>query len=284
MAEGLVPAFIGRGDPLNRRRFLATTLAASALSTADLVSSQSAAPTSTHSGTRQYYELRTYSLRSGRQSQITGQYVSAVLIPALNRLGIAPVGAFNLTIGPDTPTLYLLLPCDRLENVVNAGLRLRRDQQFLAAADAFWNAPEDSPAFERVESTLLIAFEGWPHLVLPPPTSQHGKRIFQLRTYESASDRDHLRKVQMFHQGEFEIFERSGFWRVFFGDALIGPRLPRLTYMLSFTELKQLDDLWAAFRNDPQWKKLTASKEFNFEPIVSDVTNLILSPTDYSQI
>lgn len=163
-------------------------------------------------------------------------------------------------------------------------MRLRLDQEFLAAADAFWNAPEDSPAFERVESTLLIAFEGWPQLVLPPPTAQRGKRIFQLRTYESASDRDHVRKVRMFHQGEFDIFEQGGFWRVFFGDALIGPRLPHLTYMLSFSDLKELNDLWAAFQSNPQWKKLTASKEFSFEPIVSNVTNLILSPTDFSQI
>ncbi|HEV2132692.1 MAG TPA: NIPSNAP family protein [Terracidiphilus sp.] len=274
----------GKGDSLDRRRFLATTLATSAFSTVELARPQTATPGSSNGKPRQYYELRTYSLRSGRQSQITGQYVSSALIPALNRLGITPVGAFNLTIGPDTPTLYLLLPCDHLDVLANAELRLRQDQQFLAAADAFWNAPEESPAFERVESTLLIAFEGWPQLVLPPPAARHGKRIFQMRTYESASDRDHLRKVQMFHSGEFEIFERSGFWRVFFGDALIGPRLPRLTYMLSFSELKELDDLWDKFRDDPQWKKLTASKEFNFEPIVSSVTNLILSPTEYSQI
>jgi len=277
-------ANLATGDQVNRRRFLANSLAASAFSIAELASAEAAAPAAAQSKSRQYYELRTYSLRSGRQSQITGQYVSGALIPALNRLGISPVGAFNLTFGPDTPTLYLLLPCERLDTLVNAKLHLREDQEFLNAADAFWNAPEDSPAFERVESTLLIAFEGWPQLVVPPPTAQHGKRLFQLRTYESASVRDHLRKIKMFHQGEFEIFQRSGFWRVFFGDALIGPRLPRLTYMVGFSDLKELNDMWAAFFGDPQWKKLTASKEFSFEPIVSNVTNLILTPTDYSQI
>jgi len=236
---------------VNRRRFLANSLAASAFSIAELASAEAAAPAAAQSKSRQYYELRTYSLRSGRQSQITGQYVSGALIPALNRLGISPVGAFNLTFGPDTPTLYLLIPCERLDTLVNAKLHLREDQEFLNAADAFWNAPEDSPAFERVESTLLIAFEGWPQLVVPPPTAQHGKRLFQLRTYESASVRDHLRKIKMFHQGEFEIFQRSGFWRVFFGDALIGPRLPRLTYMVGFSDLKELNDMWAAFFGDP---------------------------------
>ncbi len=269
---------------MNRRRFLATTLAATALPVSDLVNAAPAGLPASRTGPRQYYELRTYSLRSGRQTDITGHYVASALIPALNRLGIAPVGAFNLTVGPETPTLYLLLPCNSLDTLVNAQLRLRDDKQFLAAADAFWNAPEDSPSFERVESSLLIAFEGWPQLVVPPPTVQRGKRIFQLRTYESASNRDHVRKIKMFHEGEFEVFQKAGFWRVFFGDALIGSRLPRLTYMLSFSELKDLDDLWFAFSNNPQWVKLKASKEFNFEPIVSNISNLILTPTGYSQI
>ena len=199
-------------------------------------------------------------------------------------MGIAPVGAFNLSIGPETPALYLLLPSANLETLANAGLRLRSDQEFLAAADAFWNAPAASPSFVRIESTLLIAFEGWPEVTVPPATATHGKRVFQLRTYESASDRDHVRKVAMFHAGEFEIFRKVGFWNVFFGDALIGPRLPHLTYMLSFADLNQMNDLWAAFRDDADWKKLNTMAEYTFEPIVSNITNLVLTPAAYSQI
>jgi hypothetical protein len=189
-----------------------------------------------------------------------------------------------LSIGPETPVLYLLLPCSSVETLVNAGLHLRGDGEFLAAADAFWSAPAASPAFVRVESTLLIAFEGWPQLTLPLATATKGKRVFQLRTYESASERDHVRKVAMFHAGEFEIFQKVGFWNVFFGDALIGARLPQLTYMLSFSELKQMDDLWAAFRDDPDWKKLNTIADYTFEPIVSNITNLVLTPAGYSQI
>jgi hypothetical protein len=268
---------------VKRRQFLTSTLAASALALSDrpnLAQTQPAAA----SQPRQYYELRKYQLEAGHQSQVTSNYVSSALIPALNRLGISPVGAFNLDLGPETPTLYVLLPANSLQGLIDAKLRLRTDEQFLAAADAFWNAPESSPAFLRVESTLLIALEGWPQLVVPPQTAEKGKRVFQLRSYESASDRDHLRKIQMIHEGEFDIFRRAGFSQVFFGDALIGSRLPQLTYMVSFTDLKQLDDLWNAFRGDPQWKKLAASPEFSFEPIVSNVTNLVLNPAPYSQI
>jgi hypothetical protein len=266
---------------MERREFLSSGLAASALALTG--EGQTAAPAAGGMG-RQYYALRKYFLRQGPQVALADKYVATALIPALNRMGIAPVGAFNLSIGPDTPVLYLLAPSENLETLVNASLRLRADQEFLAAADAYWNAPAASPAFERVESTLLIAFEGWPQLTLPPATATKGKRVFQLRSYESASDRDHVRKVAMFHAGEFEIFRKVGFWNVFFGDALIGARLPQLTYMLSFPDLNQMNDLWAAFRDDPDWKKLNTVADYNFEPIVSNITNLVLTPAAYSQI
>ena len=233
---------------------------------------------------RQYYELRKYLLRRDAQVEMTTKYLSDALVPALNRMGIGPVGAFTVDIGPETPTVYLLLPSENLETLVGAGLRLREDQTFLAAAEPFWNALDTSPAFERVESTLLIAFAGWPRLVAPPPTATKGKRMFQLRSYESASDRDHVRKVEMFHSGEFEAFERAGFWRVFFGDALIGERLPQVTYMLSFPDLGQMNAMWDAFRNDAGWKKLQADPRFSYDQLVVKITNLVLSPTAYSQV
>jgi len=213
---------------MNRREMIRAGLAASAVALAE----RGARPESSGmaglkvSHDRQYYELRKYLLRRDKQVQTTAKYLSDALIPALNKMGIGPVGAFSVDIGPETPTIYLLLPSVELETLVNAGLYLREDQTFLSAAEPFWDAPDTSPAFERVENTLFIAFEKWPQLVLPPPTATKGKRVFQMRSYESASDRDHVRKVEMFQSGEFEAFDRAGFWRVFFGDALIGERLP----------------------------------------------------------
>ena len=88
----------------------------------------------------------------------------------------------------------------------------------------------------------------------------------------------------MFHSGEFDIFQQAGFWQVFYGDMLIGPRLPNLTYMLSFPDLSELNAKWKAFGSNPDWKKLTSSPKFNYESIVSNISNLILNPSSYSQI
>jgi hypothetical protein len=233
---------------------------------------------------REYYELRKYRLFSGPQVKLTEDYVAHALIPALNRLGLTPIGAFSLTIGPETPTLYVLIPGTNLQTLATTDLQLVDDAEFMKAAEPFWNASAAQPAFIRVESSLLAAFPGWPKLTPPPASARQGKRIFQLRTYESPSNQDHVRKVEMFHHGEFEIFARSGFGQVFYGDALIGPRLPHLTYMLTFSDLTDMDAKWQKFGADPEWVKLKTSERYAFEQIVSNIENLVLTPTAFSQI
>ena len=264
---------------MERREFLAASVAASALA----FSNQSQAQPATGKP-REYYEIRRYHLQTGPQTKLTESYIADALIPALNRLGISPVGAFRLDIGPETPTLYLLLPSSNVETLVTAELRLAQDEQFMKAAAPFWNAPATAAAYLRIESSLHLAFAGWPKLTPPASTATHGKRIFQLRTYESPSSQDHIRKVEMFHHGEFDIFQRAGFGQVFYGDTLVGPRMPNLTYMLSFADMNDLNTKWDLFRNDPEWKKLSGSTRYSFEQIVSNISNLILSPLACSQI
>jgi hypothetical protein len=266
---------------MQRRRFLTSGLAASALAVGGAEGRLSAqAPDSG----REYYELRRYHLVSGPQTKLANKYFAEALIPALNRLGIKPVGAFNLYLGPETPSLYLLIPSASLDTLVNAELHLDQDEEYKKAGEGFLNAPAKEPPYERVESSLMIAFKGYPKLTVPPATAQHGSRVFQLRSYEGPTTEDHKRKVEMFHSGEFEIFQKAGFWQIFYGDTLIGSRLPNLTYMLSFPELSELDAKWNAFSSNPDWKKLSSSPRFSFEAIVSNISNLILNPTSYSQI
>jgi hypothetical protein len=88
----------------------------------------------------------------------------------------------------------------------------------------------------------------------------------------------------MFNGGEFEIFLKAGCHPVFFGDTLIGTRTPSLTYMLSFADQTELDACWAKFRNDPDWKKLSGDPRYAFDQIVTNISNLVLSPLSCSQI
>jgi hypothetical protein len=271
---------IDRRTSLKRRTFLTASLATAALAAAR----EGAGQPSAASIAREYYQIRRYQLQAGPQTKIVESYFGDALIPALTRMGMGPIGAFKLDYGPETPTFYVLIPGRSVEVLATLDLRLAQDAVFLKAAEPLWNAPATAPAFLRVESSLLAAFEGWPRLTPPASTATKGKRIFQLRTYESPSDAAHVRKVEMFHKGEFEIFEKAGCHPVFFGDTLTGSRMPNLTYMLSFANLAELEKGWAAFSADPDWKKLSSSPRYSYEAIVSNISNLILSPLAASQI
>jgi hypothetical protein len=264
---------------MERRHFLAASFATSVAAIAANAGAQTPAARQ-----REYYLLRRYALHTGPQTKLTEDYFQAALIPALTRMGLGPIGAFRVDVGPETPAFYLLIPGAQVETVATIDLRLSKDAEFLKVAEPFWSAPAGSPAFSRAESALLAAFEGWPKLTPPAAAATKGKRIFQLRIYESPSDRDHVRKVEMFHSGEFDIFLKSGFHPVFFGDTVVGPRMPNLTYMLSFADTAEMNAKWDVFRNDPDWKKMQADPRFSYEAIVSNITNLYLSPLDSSQI
>ena len=265
---------------MKRRQFLAASLASSAFALAGEASAQPQSATAA----REFYQLRRYNLKSGPQLKLTESYFSGALIPALTRMGCGPIGAFRLEYGEQTPAYYLLIPGPSAEALANLDLTLAKDEALLAAAAPFWNATAADPAFQRVEISLFAAFTGWPRVTPPPASATKGKRIFQMRTYESPSNGEHVRKVEMFHAGEFEIFVKAGFHPVFFGDALTGPRLPNLTYMLSMENLAALDEHWNAFRNDPDWKKLSSNPRYAYDQIVTNISNLLLSPLDCSQI
>jgi hypothetical protein len=268
---------------MDRRNFLSTSLTASAVAGAAAASPQS--PAAGAKAAAEYYDLRRYQLVNGPGTKLTDHYLAGALIPALNRLGIGPVGAFSIYFGPDTPAYYLLLPSTKLETLVTADLELAKDTGFMKAAASFWDAPRGAPPYIRIESTLLRAFEGYPKLTVPAAATKKEKRVYQLRTYVSPTNMDHVRKVEMFHHGEFDLFEKAGAAGVFYADALIGPTLPSLTYLLSFPNVAALEAAWDKFGADPDWKKLSNDPRFKLDPpTVSNVTSIVLRPLPYSQV
>ncbi len=269
---------------MQRRTFLTSSLAAAALGAVPAGAHSQAAPAVSDGKGRLFYELRRYQLSGGPQRKLCDDFFRDTLVPALNRLGITPVGVFDVTIGPETPSIYVLMPSASLETLVTVETRLAQDVVYLKAGAPFLNAPAIEPAFVRMESSLLQAFEKIPGITLPAATAANGPRVFELRTYESPSDQDHKRKVEMMQSGEEAIFAKAGFTQVFYGDTLVGSRLPNLTYMLSFESMAERDKHWNAFRTAPEWKAMSSEPRYAFESIVSSITNVILTPTAYSQI
>lgn len=236
-------------------------------------------------GKREFYQLRRYTLRNGPQMGLCQNYLEHALIPALGRMGMGPVGAFQLDIGPETPTCYVVIPSTDLEALADLDGRLAADREYASAAAGFRDAPATAPAFERSERSLLGAFTGLPKLTA---TKQVGGklpgRIFQLRTYESPSQGTHLRKMAMFNEAEIDLFVKHGLKPVFFAEMLVGTRMPSLTYMLTFADMAECAANWAAFVADPAWHELSRRPGNTDPEIVSNISSLYLVPMNCSQI
>ncbi len=226
---------------------------------------------------RQYFELRQYHLLNRSKIGEVGDFLREVGIPAMNRIGIEPVGVFNGMYGPCSSTLYVLLVHQSLDSIVTASERLLSDREY--SKSDFVNAPLSEPAYVRMESSLMLAFKNMPYIEVP----EQRQRIFELRIYESHSIRAAKKKIEMFNEGgEIAIFKKTCLRPVFFGETLIGQNMPNLKYMLVFDDMAMRDERWSVFGSDPDWKELRAKPAY--KDTVSNITDIILRPTQYSQI
>ncbi len=272
---------------MKRRDFLQTSLVAAGLSTLATVANRAAAepvaPSNAYSK-REFYELRTYHLRRGKQPKLLADFFQNAAIPALRRAGAGPVGVFNTTVGPDSPSTHVLITYPSLDALTQVSDALDRDEEYQKAGAEFLNAPFTEPAFERVESRLMRSFTGMPSLVVPAKAAVGKQRLYEIRTYESHSRKANLSKIGMFNDSEMAIFKRVGLEPVFFGENLIGNGLPSLTYLLSYDDSAAHDAQWRAFSTDAEWKKLSSLPGFTDGENVSSISNSFLKAASCSQI
>jgi hypothetical protein len=230
-------------------------------------------------------ELRRYRLRYGPMEARFAEYAKGVLVPAMSRAGVKPVGAFTVLVGPESPSVYLLLQHPGAESVAALAGRLGADAEYKRAAAPFRGLTAADPLYVRRGSSLMVAFDSMPGVSVPAGPLAAPSRVFELRSYESHSEAAHLKKVEMFEGGgETAIFRRVGLAPVFFGRDLISPFVPCLTYMVVFPDLAGRENAWNVFREDPEWVKLRATPGYTNAEIVTNIQSVLLRPTDYSQI
>jgi len=227
------------------------------------------------------FELRYYHLRNGSQAQRTSDFLSKHFLPAAMRLGIGPLGFFGAVIAEGSPFILTLISYPSAEAFVSGMERLTTDKEFQRGFDEYNSMTELS--YIRMENSLLRAFDSMPSIAAPP-AGKGAPRIFELRTYESNNVKAAQRKIRMFNEGEAGIFQRLGMAPVFFGETVAGRNLPNLTYMLSFESMAARDKLWGAFSADAEWQKLRAQPGYADAEIVSNISNAILRPLDFSPI
>lgn len=231
-----------------------------------------------------YLEIQTWHFHNSTENQAarTSQFLQSGLIPALSRAEAQFVGAFSNVIGQDGPYYVTITQYPSLGAMQEVQGKLSADQSYQQSIRDWSNGP--GLPFVRVESSLLRSFNVMPQATIPSDTANRPPRIFELRTYENQSFAARETKIGMFNQGEAAIFERLGMRPVFFGETLIGPKLPNIMYMLSYDSLADREKLWHSFGTDPEWKKLSSQPQLSDKEIVANISNVILSPLPFSPV
>jgi len=267
---------------MKRRELLKGTFAAATLAGVSTVPNAPAAQTP--AARREIYELRTYHVKSAAKLPVVENYLQRALIPALNRLGCRPVGVFTPIEPTDPPQIFVIVPHASVDSLANVARRLHADMEYLRTGAEYLDLPATDPACDRIESSVLMAFDGMPRLEIPKAAAGNPSRLIQLRIYESHNEAAGKKKIEMFNSGEIAIFRRVGLNPVLFGETIAGARMPNLTYLLAFEDKAALDQAWATFRADPEWLKLKAIPDYADAKIVSKITNKVCKPVAGSQI
>jgi hypothetical protein len=230
-----------------------------------------------------YYEVKIYRIKDITQETTMDAYLKDAFIPALHRAGIPTVGVFK-PIETDTAfgkMIYVFIPFKTIDQYAQLSDKLGKDQVYAQAGKEFLNAPYNKPPYVRYESILSKAFSYMPQFRVPAFTTPKSERIYEYRSYESATEAKADKKISMFNEGgEIGIFESVGANAVFYAKVILGSQMPRLIYMTTYADMKSHDERWAAFRIHPEWKRISALEEY--KNTTSKTRAYLLHPTSYS--
>jgi len=231
---------------------------------------------------KDYFQLKIYHLETSEQAALLDWYFQNALLPALHRTGIEHVGVFKPIEGlsEQKDIMMVLIPFKSLEEFEQLPALLLDDQEYQQAGKDYIEAPFDSPPYTRIESIILRSFSAEPHLMLPELSSPRSGRVYELRSYESATEKLHQLKVEMFNEGESALFHELNFNPVFFGDVLSSSYMPHLMYMTAHADTIAQKANWDAFGVHPEWERMRDMPRY--QNTVSKITRYLLYPTAYS--
>jgi NIPSNAP protein len=232
---------------------------------------------------REFYQLKTYTLENENQENLVDTYLENAYLPALKRMGIHNVGVFKMHSSKYiiSNKIFVLIPFSSLAKLYAMEARLWNDTAYQKAGKEYLETTYDQPPYDRVKTTLMVAFEDMPKMSASKVKGSREDRIYELRSYESPTEEIFKNKVDMFNAGgEVKLFEELGFNAVFYAEVLSGDKMPNLMYMTTFENQESRDKHWDAFRNAPKWKEISSKPKYQNN--VSHIDRLFLYPTEYS--
>jgi NIPSNAP len=255
-----------------QRRSFVQSLAASGM-LAQTAGAQGAAPKT------RLYRIDYFYYRQGDQVNRLNRFFSSQTPLFLKHMRV--FGVFTAVMAPHAQTMMVLSGFPNSEEMSAAAAGIEADAEFRKAQAEFESGAE--PPFDSAQRVLLQATPFSPEVAVPAEKPK-AQRYFELRVYHSPT----MRQLRMVHERftgkEIEIFHRSGVHPILYGDTIIGPDLPNLTYLTPFTSLADREKAWDAFGADPEWVKVRAESIARGGQIVDHNNISLWRATPYSPI
>jgi hypothetical protein len=268
---------------MNRRSFLTQNIAAAALGSAALQNASAAQDAETRQAqpaSREYYQFVTLRLQSGPQVGRMLGWFEKRAYPIFEKHKLGPVGLFNVNVGPAIPSLVAIIPYPSLAQMEAAWAALGGDPDWRAARGEL---DAGDPSFYREDVSLLRATPFAPPLKATAP-GEPAHKVYELRIYESPTERQLGYLHNRFAGGEIDVFHKSGIHPVLYADTLIGPNMPNMTYLIPFADEGSREDAWKAFGSNPDWQRIRDESVKKGGEIVRNITNMFLSPASFSML
>jgi len=234
---------------------------------------------------KDFYQLKVYTIKDKAQEASVDKYLENAFLPAMHRAGVKKVGVFK-PIADDAAAgtkIFVFIPIKKLDDIVKLEGKLAKDNAYQTAGSDYINALYDNPPYERIQSILIKAFEKMPNFYAPTFSTPKSEQIYELRSYEGATEKVWKKKVEMFDEaGEVELFTKLKFNAVFYGEVVSGAAMPNLMYMTTFENMDSQKKHWDAFRVHPDWEKLKGLEEY--KNTVSHIDKWLMHPAEYSDI
>jgi hypothetical protein len=213
----------------------------------------------------------------------TENYLKGAFLPALHQQKINRIGVFKPIEFAQNKRLFVVIPYSGFNQLNKIAQKVELDENYIKASDKYINAVYNQAPYIRKEIIFLNSFSTLPILQKPNLKGSTADKVYELRSYESATELLHKKKVKMFNEGgETEIFNRLQFNPIFYGSVIAGSKTPNLMYLTSFENMDERKAHWAAFGADDAWKKLSALPEY--KNTVSKNEIVFLRGTAYSDL
>ncbi len=201
-------------------------------------------------------------------------------MPLLTK-NISLVGVFNSQVSPHNPTMMILKGYTGYDQMLASDKAIRADAGYQKAL-AELEQP-DLPPYDSADSALIDLADFSPDY-LPLKEKPKTGRIFELRYYRSATERQHGYVMDRFGGKEKEIFHRVGIDPIMMGTMVVGQDTPNWVYLTPFNNLAEREKAWDIFAADPEWLRVRADSITHGGQIVTKQNITLYKAAAYSQI